>query len=198
MKMAGVAIFVGVAQFAFFLMIAEAYYPGYSISQNYISDLGATCNVTCRFIQPTSMIFNSSIIILGIVVLIASYLLRRGFGAVLLPALLAISGLGMIGVGIFTEAAGVLHVIFSFLTFLFIGMTAIAAYRFQKRPMSYFSVLVGIVTLLALFMFSNGIYLGLGPGGMERVIVYPVMLWAIGFGGHLIAWERHEAVPRVQ
>jgi hypothetical protein len=26
----------------------------------------------------------------------------------------------------------------------------------------------------------------LGKGGMERMIAYPMLLWAIGFGGHLI------------
>jgi hypothetical protein len=42
-KVAGALIFVGSAQFIVALTVAEALYPGYSISQNYISDLGATC-----------------------------------------------------------------------------------------------------------------------------------------------------------
>ena len=30
-------------------------------------------------------------------------------------------------------------------------------------------------------------YLGLGAGGMERIMVYPILIWIIGFGGYLIA-----------
>jgi hypothetical protein len=33
----------------------------------------------------------------------------------------------------------------------------------------------------------NSGYLGLGVGGMERMIVYPILIWMIGFGGGLIA-----------
>ena len=34
--------------------------------------------------------------------------------------------------------------------------------------------------------YVPGIYLGLGKGGMERLIVYPNLLWALGFGGWII------------
>jgi len=28
--------------------------------------------------------------------------------------------------------------------------------------------------------------MGIGPGGLERMMAFPVLLWAIGFGGHLM------------
>jgi len=36
-------------------------------------------------------------------------------------------------------------------------------------------------------MYIGDIYLSLGPGGMERMIVYPVLLWVIGFSGYLMS-----------
>ena len=55
--------------------------------------------------------------------------------------------------------------------------------------MSYLSIILGLATLAALFLFVGGINLGLGVGGMERMIVYPALLWAVGFGGHMMATE---------
>jgi len=40
-----------------------------------------------------------------------------------------------------------------------------------------------------LALFGGEVYLGLGVGGMERMILYPAMLWAIGFGAYLSAEE---------
>ena len=47
--MAGTVLLVGLTQFIVLLQIAEFLYPDYSTSQNYISDLGATCK--CRLVS---------------------------------------------------------------------------------------------------------------------------------------------------
>ncbi len=101
-----------------------------------------------------------------------------------------LSGIGATGVGVFNESFGSIHSLFSLLTFLSIGIFAVLAYRVVKPPMSYFSLVAGIMTLAATVLFTSGAYLGLGPGGMERMIVYPVLLWAIGFGAYLMAIEK--------
>ncbi|HUS75618.1 MAG TPA: hypothetical protein VMY43_06375 [Methanothrix sp.] len=56
--------------------------------------------------------------------------------------------------------------------------------------MSVVVIILGGLTLASSVLFVLEIYLGLGPGGMERMIVYPVILWAVGFGGYLMASER--------
>ena len=60
------------------------------------------------------------------------------------------------------------------------------SYKLQKSPLSYLAVVLGLLSLISLALFGLGIYLGLGAGGMERMIAYPTLLWALGFGGHLI------------
>jgi len=179
-KIAGSLLFIGGVLCVLGIIIAEALYPGYSTSENYISDLG---------VGPSSLVFNSSLFLLGVLALCAAYFIQRAFNFSLFSILAAITGIGAMGVGLFPEDVEVLHVVFSFITFLFAGLTAIMSYKLQKPPFSYFSVTLGIVALLALVLFASGTFLGLGKGGMERMIAYPVLLWAVGFGGHLIGYS---------
>ena len=54
----------------------------------------------------------------------------------------------------------------------------------------------GVVTsgsLTSTEAFDSGFYLGLGSGGMERMIVYPVLVWLAAFSSHLITRKRKPA-----
>ena len=90
----------------------------------------------------------------------------------------------------FPESTGVVHHIVSLIVFLFAGLSAIASYKFQRAPSSYFSVLLGVTTLAALALYISNVFLGLGPGGMERMIVYPVLIWGAGFGSLLTGYSK--------
>ena len=187
---AGVSLFIGAAQFVLGLLIAEFLYPGYSVSANYISDLGATChNKTCIIHQPSAYIFNTSVFLFGCVALIGSYFIWREFQNRLSSLLLNLTGIGMIGVGLFPESTGIVHTIVSFITFFFGGLSAIATYKLVKPPFAYLSVLMGVISLIALALLGSKNFLGLGPGGMERMMAYPLLLWVIGFGGNLMSSE---------
>jgi hypothetical membrane protein len=192
---AGVAIFVGAVQFSIGLILAEIYYPGYNVSTNYVSDLGATCPTSgpCIINQPTSNIFNFSIVLLGILILVGAYFLQRAFHWKPATVLIALAGIGAMGVGLFPETTGIWHSIFSLIVFLFAGLSALVMARFQKKPMFYFSIMLGLFTLVALFLYVGSIYAGLGAGGMERMVVYPVLVWSIGFGGHMMAIDETHA-----
>lgn len=67
---AGTSIFVGSVQFAIGLIIAEILYPNYDMSRTPISDIGATCNPSCTVFQPSSNIFNGSVVIFGLLILL--------------------------------------------------------------------------------------------------------------------------------
>jgi len=91
------------------------------------------------------------------------------------------------------------HEIFSLVTFLFAGLSAIASYSLQKKPLGYLSVILGVLTIASLILAvsssqtllagARGTYLAFGAGGIERLIFYPAILWAISFGSHLMATE---------
>jgi hypothetical membrane protein len=188
LKRAGTTLFVGVGQFAFCFALAEIYYPGYNVSIQTISDLGATCKGgVCEFVQPSSDIFNASIVLLGIMLLVTAYFLQKGSGSKSLALFEGLAGVGSIGVGTFNESYGGAHVFFSAFTFFSIGIQAILVFKVAKSPFSYFSAVTGVITLVAIVLYGTDTYLGLGQGGMERIIVYPVLLGALAFGGYLMA-----------
>jgi len=41
--------------------------------------------------------------------------------------------------------------------------------------------------LIDLILFTSGNYFGLGIGGMERMIVYPMLVWGLAFAGYLLS-----------
>jgi hypothetical membrane protein len=188
LKRAGTILLAGVGQFAFFFAVAEIYYPGYDVSADTISDLGATCKSgACRLFQPSSDIFNLSISLLGVLLFLFAYYLWKGSGSRSLSVFEFLSGVGALGVGVFNETFGVAHVFFSAFTFLAIGIQAILVYKVAKPPLSYFSALCGVVSLVAMVFYATDTYLGLGQGGMERMIVYPALIQGMAFGGYLVA-----------
>jgi hypothetical membrane protein len=193
-KKAGILFFIASTQFVLGLIVAEALYPSYSIFGNYISDLG---------IGPSSAIFNSSIFLLGLLSIVGAYFLPRNIDFGTLTVLLALMAIGAMGAGVFTKNFPVIHSAVSSMAFGFGGLSAIVSYRVLKTPLSAMSLILGLTSLGALALFgcgllTNGIFesieaqdsvffLGIGPGGIERMILYPALIWLFGFSGHLIA-----------
>ncbi|HLI45824.1 MAG TPA: DUF998 domain-containing protein [Geobacterales bacterium] len=184
---AGLLFTIGVIEFFIGLLWAEATYPGYSIANNTISSLGSMIcqGDQCHFNEPAASIFNSSVTILGILIVIGAYLLwnmQRGLAITLI-----ITGIGAIGVGLTLafHSAPILHTLVSFITFLFAGISALLSTTIFKNWLRFVSPLMGLVSLISMVLFATGNYLGLGIGGMERMIVYPVLLWGLAFGGYL-------------
>lgn len=180
---AGVLAFLGI-------ITAETLYPGYSTSQNMISDLGATEPPNSIIIQPSSSIFSASMFVCGLLILAASFFIQRAFRKLKLTVLLGLFGTGVLGVGIFNGSYGDIHAIFALLAFLMGSLTAIASFRVQKAPMSYFSIILGGIALLDLVLYyimgNASPFAIFGLGGLERWIAYPILLWVTGFGGYLM------------
>jgi hypothetical membrane protein len=191
-----VLLVVGAVQFIVGMIVVQSQYPGYSLTNNYISDLGGAHS-------PWALGFDASVIILGICAIFGALFIwsafpegpSRGVGL----GFLLIAGAGAIGVGVFPETTPVLnggmHVIVSAIAFVGagIGLTVLSwamtpgpHWRFS-RP---FTLACGVVTLLATVLFEVNVDLGLGVGGMERLIVAPILLWAIVEGVHIGRFPR--------
>ena len=195
-KVAGTLFFIAAAQFVLGLTIAEALYPGFSVSVYYISDLG---------IGPSAIIFNSSAFLLGLLLLVGTYFLRHFRDFKTVNTLLILTALGAMGIGIFTKNYRVAHGAVASVAFFFAGLTAITSSKVLRKPLSLVSIVLGMMTLGALALFSIGMftsgsltsdvaynsnfYLGLGPGGMEHMIIYPVGMWLAGFSWHLVTQQ---------
>lgn len=174
MKTAGILLFVGAAQFFLLMLVAVATYPGYSVSGNYISDLG---------VGSTAFIFDGSIIALGILTLVSALFLKDRSKAILITILLA--GIGAIGVGVFTENSGSYHFFASLIVFLFASLASYAVLARERKAITVVFAVLGSIALVALVLYGMDTYLGLGKGGMERMIAYPNLFWIMGYGGFL-------------
>lgn len=173
-KAAGILLFIAAAQFFLSMLVAESTYPGYSVSGNYISDLG---------VGSTANLFNFSIIILGILAIAAAILLRRHSIAMLV--LFVLAGAGAIGVGLFPETTGAYHTYSSLIVFLFGSIAAYAVLAKERNALTIAFAVLGSIALVSLILYGMNMYLGLGKGGMERMIAYPDLIWIMGFGGLL-------------
>ncbi|MBI3190213.1 DUF998 domain-containing protein [archaeon] len=156
-----------IAAFVFivFVSLAIANYPNYNPHNNYLSDLGT---------GPSSVFFNSGVIIAGLLGIIFSFFLRSAMknrtgkeGAVIF----AVASIALIGVGIFPGSTPLLHHVFSGAFFILDALAIIVIGISVKGRFGYFSVVVGIL---------SGIYI---PTGIlpiiEHVAVFSTVLWTI-------------------
>lgn len=192
---AGLLLFVtGVVAFMG-IITAEALYPaGYSTSQNEISDLGATKPPDSRIEEPSATIFDTVMMVCGAFVIVAAACVQRGFRRWPAPVLIGLFGLGVLGVGVFPGDTGNVHALFAMLTFIAGGVAAIVTLTISTPPFSYMSVLLGVVALVSLILQvilgDSSPMAGLGIGGVERWVAYPIVLWATGLGGYLLGRAR--------
>jgi hypothetical membrane protein len=186
--LAGLIAFMGI-------ITAEALYPeGYSTAKNAISDLGATAPPDSVVEQPSATVFNAAMIVTGLLVLGAAFCLERGFRRTAVAILTGLTGLGILGVGVFPGNHGNVHVLFALLIFSAGGLAAIVSRTVQNPPFSVVSTILGVISLgmLVLYMIlgEGGPLAGLGVGGVERWVAYPILAWTMSFGGYLMGMAR--------
>jgi len=187
----GLLIAFASLQFVAAMAVVQSRYPGYSLTANYISDLGGVHS-------PWALVFDGSVIALGAIVLPSVFLIWSAFDP--RPArsiglfLLLVAGIGAIGVGVFPETTHVLngnaHEVASDVAFLGAALGFIVVSFAMRRPERWrfsgpYTLGSGLVSLVAIGLFTSGEYVGLGPGGTERLIVAPVLLWMIVEGIHI-------------
>jgi hypothetical membrane protein len=190
LRIGGGLLFLAGAVILLGIISAEALYPvEYSTGANAISDLGGTEPPGALVYQPSATIFNVSMMAIGMMVIAGSVFVQRALGrrAVTIP--LALLGIGALGVGVFPGDTGTIHALFAMMTFIAGGVAAVAAALVTAGPFRYLCAACGTVALLTLagyLIMGDGAPLAaLGLGGLERWIVYPIVLWMTGFGGYL-------------
>jgi hypothetical membrane protein len=185
LRLAGLSFLVLGAGFVTVVVLAAAMVPGYDFRGAAISDLGT--------VPETALLFNASLVLVGVLNLAGGYLFYRAHGKRWLLAAYTLAGLGAVGTGLFPLDTGGLHGPFALLAFLFFNVQALGTASRLRGVMRGLSVVAGgvglvFVVLMALGDAGNAAAFGpIGDGGTERMIVYPVMLWLVAFGGYLIA-----------
>lgn len=182
-----------VAQF----VVQSAWTTPFSLTGNYISDLG---NTTCGPFPPGSNMYvcspwhaamNASFVLIGVTVIAGAALVRNAFRPRLSRvglALVAVGGLGFVLVGLYPEnvnfpphrLGATLHFVIGNLGLVVLGLS-IFGFR-PWRGWAGYSIASGGVGLLATALLASGDYLNLGIGGMERLAAYPLPLWTLVMG----------------
>lgn len=182
----GLWLFLGGLEMLFMIHLAEFLYPGYSVSQDYISELG---------VGPATprLVFTVALVAFGLTALTAAYLLRQRDRKSRLWLLLAVSAVGAIGVGVFDmDNFRELHGLSALLAFLFGNLAAIYSRKQARPPLSCLFLLLGLIGITALVLLIVEVDLGLGLGGIERMVFYPAMFWVLAFGTYLLAEDATE------
>jgi hypothetical membrane protein len=190
LRLGGGLLFLAGATILMGIITAEALYPGtFATGANEISDLGGTRPPNSVILQPSATIFDGSMMLIGILVLGGSWFVHRAFGRRSVAIPIATLGVGALGVGLFPGYTGTPHAIFAMVTFVSGGIAALSAARLTSGPFRYLSLILGATSLVTLGMYmllgDASPMAGLGIGGVERWIVYPIVLWITAFGGYL-------------
>ena len=182
--LAGVALLALAAQFMTVIMLAASTAPGYDVAGGAISDLGV--------ISDTRLLFNVSLLVVGALNLAGGILLYRWHRQRWILTVFALAGIGAIGAGLFPLDSAGPHGLFALLAFVAFNVEACAMSTTVTGPMRWLSLLAGVVGLGFVVLMVIGdagnpaVFGPIGHGGAERMIVYPAMLWLIGFGGYLM------------
>lgn len=211
-RLGAVLLVLGTIEFVAGMIIAQVGYgPSYSLSTNLISDLGVT---SCGLIDDTGrsacspwwFVFDGSLILFGALVLAGMLLVRPalppGGAAAGATSSLAFNGFCVLIAGVFPENVDYsVHSSFALAAFFAAGLGlislswAIVRSTTWRREIAVYTGLSGVWVWIALALFVSGNDLGLGPGGVERALVVPVLLWFSVLGLLVVGGREPVQVP---
>jgi len=180
----GILLFAGSVQFIISILIAEGIVLNYSSAVHYVSTLG---------VGSTAFIFNFSVLILGLCIILCSYFLKKEYQESISSLLLLLSGICTTGVALFPENSRPFHGIFTGFTFLFAALFLVSVIKIEQSPIPMFISIGGIILLISLFIFfpylglevdSTEKFLGLMKGTLERFIIYLTISCFLVFAGY--------------
>lgn len=185
LSLAGAAILMG-------FITAEALYPGvFTTHTNTVSHLGASEPPNSVVLQPSAAIFDITMLVTGAMIIAGAWFAYRALRrrAVLIPT--ALLGVGTLGVGVFPLTHPTPHTLFALTAFVAGGIAVIVASRVTPAPFRHLWAALGTValaaTVLGVLFLEWAPVAELGEGGIERWIVYPIVLWLVAFGSYLMS-----------
>ena len=149
LKLSGLLFFLAGSLALMGIITAEVFYPsGYTTFHNEISDLGSTKPPNSLIYQPSASIFNFTMLLSGLMTLIATFYQHRYFKKILFSIPLSLFGLGLVGIGFFAGDKAPYHGIFSLLTFISGGVSAIMSFEIVSAPFEFIGIIFGAISLI--------------------------------------------------
>ncbi len=181
----GFFLFIGPLQFILSVLIAEGMAESYDSGLHYVSSLG---------VGATANLFNTSVLILGICILLGTYFFHLEYPERIPTVFLLLTALSAVGVGVFPEDAPPFHGIFTGFVFLFAAIFLISIIKVNRSlPLISLSILGGVILIASLlFLPYLGLdvedptkFLGFMKGTLERFIIYPTLSGFLILSGYL-------------
>jgi hypothetical membrane protein len=177
--LAGFLLFMGI-------ITSEILYKApYNTHDSYLSELATQAATTGAIQQNAATVFNWTLIVTGIMVIIATFLVQKIFKKFISTIPMGLLGIGLLGVGIFPGYVVPWHLVFALIIFFSGGIAAITSFRIVNAPLRYIFICFGLTTLTFLFL-NKFMSRELGAGGSERWIFYPIVFWLTGMGTYLL------------
>jgi hypothetical membrane protein len=186
-RLAGAAFVVLAGQFMTVMMLAASIAPDYDFARGAISDLGVA--------PATALLFNASLALVGVLSIAGGWFLTSSPHRLAVLAVFVAAGVGAIGAAVFPLDRGGAHALFALTAFVCFNLEPLAVGLVSHGWTRLGSVLVGVVGLafVGLMVVGDGgnaaAFGAINHGGAERMIVYPVMLWLLAFGGFLLGTD---------
>ena len=147
---------------------------------------------------------NLSFVVLGTTMLIGSMLIRQTNlaqrGTSIGFRCMEIAGAGAVMVGLFPEdSVSALHGLGAASAFVLGNVAIIVLGVSLELPVALrvISLCLGVLALATLVAYASSHFVGLGEGGIERVVAYPQTIWLIAVGGYLLWSSRRRRSPTV-
>lgn len=186
LKKSGILLFLAGFMIFMGIITGEIFYKlHFNTRDNYISELAAPLPPVTITTEPSATIFNLTMIVSGIMIVLATYFIHLVFKKLLVSIPIGLFGLGILGVGIFPGNVAPWHGIFALLLFISGGIGAISSSKIVSSPLRYVFIFLGFIALIFLAGYKEFVP-ALGVGGTERWVLYPILFWINGLGGFLL------------
>lgn len=174
--------FLGAVIFVALTILAVVNYPGYSVYSNFLSDLGTGEN--------SAMFFNIAVMISGTAAVVLSIALNKIFNKSnecrLASIILAIAGISLVGIGVFTEN----HPIHSSISALFFATISVAMIAFgiglRANKKSYFFVLLGLSVPVSFMLIASQL--------AEHLAISLIIIWSFAVGAVILKAEEKNLI----
>ncbi len=189
----GLLLFVVAALFLAVLLLSAAIAPEGILVENNLSSFGV--------LAETALLFNAGLVGVGLLDLVAARFWRRYRSGRLMPIIFAVAGAGAIGTGVINVGIEKhVHAVVSAAGFLgHVAMPFAIGARSKSVAVRLLSYLAGLSSLTFLLTWVVGMvgftnaFGPFGKGGTQLLILLPVVVWTLGFGGYLMASRKHAA-----
>jgi hypothetical membrane protein len=193
-RLAGILFTLGASLCLLLTTAAESIYPNFSLQTNAISDLAAIGT-------STTVIEETAILTLSICWMLGAFYLFRNTGKKGLMILNLVPGMGFFLAGASPENFNVVIHSIGTIGFPLGAIVAIMSYRIIRSFFRYLAFALGTLSMVSTIIIFVGwrVVCGtcgyqaglsqavLGLGGWESMIIYPLLIWLIGYGSYLLA-----------